>query len=86
MSRYEIPSIAERWEVIVGWDPPLNTFFAQVYDRSIEDEDTQLIVWEGLDPRHPIHDIERVRRIVYPYTPQPHIPYDVEVMLTRDYD
>ena len=40
MSRYTI-----RWkptEVVVGWDPPLGTFFAHQYDPTVEDDE---LVW-----------------------------------------
>ena len=46
MSRRQLKA-REGFEVFVGWDPPLRTFFAQVYDLSIEDEDEQLLVWLG---------------------------------------
>ena len=39
MSRYSIPAQDPRLTVIVGWDNPLATFFAQVFDPSIEDDD-----------------------------------------------
>ena len=37
MSRYHIPAQDPGLTVIVGWDNPLTTFFAQVFDPSIED-------------------------------------------------
>lgn len=42
----------EARELVVGWDPPLRTFFAQVYDTSV-DEDENPIVWLGADERLP---------------------------------
>jgi hypothetical protein len=48
MSRHEIESFAKRYEVAVGWDRPLNTYFAQVKDLEDTDEDSDpLIVWVG---------------------------------------
>lgn len=35
-------------EVVVGWDPPMQTYFGQVYDHTLEDEDENPIVWIGL--------------------------------------
>ena len=39
MSRYEIAGRKPDVKVVVGWDPPLRTYFAQVYDASLEEED-----------------------------------------------
>lgn len=36
MSRHEVPTIdPERYQCVVGFDPPLDTFFAQVIDRQV---------------------------------------------------
>jgi hypothetical protein len=45
-------------QVVVGWDPPLHTYFAQVFDvaafkKELErdpDADVVLVLWEGLSP------------------------------------
>jgi len=48
MSRHELEPFAKRYEVTVGWDRPLNTFFAQVKDLQLTDEeDDPVIVWVG---------------------------------------
>lgn len=49
MSRYEATSRDANRECMVGWDPPLATFFAQVYDHTVPDPfgDTGLCVWVG---------------------------------------
>ena len=39
MSRYEVPTRNEQYEVVVGWDPPLDTFFAHVFDHTHGHED-----------------------------------------------
>jgi len=33
VSQHQLPSKSPRFEVFVGWDPPLQTFFVQVYDK-----------------------------------------------------
>lgn len=43
MSRYVVP--ADGKEFVVGWDPPLGTFFAQEFDR-----DEELVWWIGYEP------------------------------------
>ena len=50
MSRYKLEPRADRKDVdhaIVGWDRPLETFFAQVFSKASPDEDP--IVWVGAD-------------------------------------
>ena len=54
MSRYVIPDRPDGFtperEIIVGWDPPLGTFFAQEYGPEIDGEDN-LEWWIGYAPR-----------------------------------
>lgn len=49
MSRFshKIEKNGKEYEVAYGYDRPLSEYFIQVFDPSIEDEDNQLIVWEG---------------------------------------
>lgn len=43
----------DEYEVIVGWDPPLRVFFAQVYDKSVH-EDGNPIVWREDSKASPV--------------------------------
>ena len=49
MSRYEF--LPPRWPdhiaLAIGWDRPLNTFFAQVMDYSKGEDDDCVLVWVG---------------------------------------
>jgi hypothetical protein len=48
MSRYRIPAENPQYEVIVGWDDPLETYFATVFDTTVdEDEDDACVLWVG---------------------------------------
>jgi hypothetical protein len=48
MSRHTIVSFSNRFEVTIGWDRPLNSFFAQVQDLKIADgEQDPIVVWVG---------------------------------------
>jgi hypothetical protein len=50
MSRYTIASHDPRYEVIVGWDPPMRTYFGQVFVTTIEeDDDAACVLWVGLE-------------------------------------
>ncbi|MBW4420966.1 MAG: hypothetical protein KME13_17300 [Myxacorys californica WJT36-NPBG1] len=40
MSRLQVVALDDRYEVFVGWDTPLCTFFAQVFDLSIAEAET----------------------------------------------
>lgn len=63
MSRYAIREGADL-EVVVGWDPPLQTFFVQVYiPEGRPSGDDQILVWEGTEPEA-ITDVEQVRELV----------------------
>jgi hypothetical protein len=50
MSRYSIPALHPGLTVIVGWDDPLVTFFAQVFDPSIEEDAEACLLWIGTAP------------------------------------
>jgi hypothetical protein len=65
MSRHVLRDDAY-FEVIVGWDPPLETLFLQVYDKSV-DEDYGPLVWKGLNER--IEDLSRLRTLVQEWAP-----------------
>ncbi len=64
MSHHEIPANdPAKYRVIVGWDHPLQTFFAQVIDRRAEDEgaDKKIVMWIGCSLRE-IYEVEQLRR------------------------
>jgi hypothetical protein len=50
MSRYRISAQQPGLTVIVGWDHPLYTLFAQVFDPSIEDDEAACLLWIGTAP------------------------------------
>ena len=47
MSRHTLSALKATHDVVVGWDRPMGTFFAQVTDLEAPDEDGDLIVWIG---------------------------------------
>ncbi|MGY4295339.1 hypothetical protein ACVWXN_003434 [Bradyrhizobium sp. i1.4.4] len=53
MSRHEIQAFDPVNTVIVGWDPPLQTFFAQVKSSLLEktDPDDPFLLWVGCSLR-----------------------------------
>jgi hypothetical protein len=52
MSRYEFlpPGWSSTYSFAIGWDGPLSTYFGQVIDSSISDDDDRVIVWAGAMP------------------------------------
>lgn len=54
MSRYEYKpeNWPELYSFAVGWDPALETYFAQVMDYSISRDDNCVVIWIGGMPPH----------------------------------
>lgn len=47
MSRYTIESAGEGIEIVVGWDRPLGSLFAQVRDTRIDDDESDpMLLWD----------------------------------------
>jgi hypothetical protein len=69
MSRHEIPARdAAAHKVIVGWDHPMLTYFAQVIDRAKEksDPDDKLVLWGGTSLRE-LYEIDDLQRCLGRY-------------------
>ena len=49
MTRYSVDPFSGRFEITIGWDRPLNTYFAQVHDLEVSDDDEgdPVVVWVG---------------------------------------
>jgi hypothetical protein len=47
MSRHNIPAFDKRYEIVVGWDWPMRTYFAQVHDNETIDDENGVPVWIG---------------------------------------
>lgn len=48
MSRHDLIPFDPAHEVALGWDPPMRTFFAQVFDTAgDEDDGTYEVLWIG---------------------------------------
>jgi hypothetical protein len=80
MSRYRIPAQDTGLTAIVGWDNPLTTFFAQVFDPSIEDDEAACLLWIGTAPGA----IPTVAALQAQLVGWATIPPDIVDRLTRD--
>lgn len=74
MSRHQFehtdPNTGTFYEIAVGWDRPLQTFFAQVFAFPNESAADEPILWTGLDHgQHPEPDA--VLDAIRPYCPIP---------------
>lgn len=85
MSRYELRGREPHIAVVVGWDNPLSTFFAQVWDeRAVEfgnpDDEPEPLLWAGC--RHgEIRTVEHLGRVLSPYAV---VPPETRERLDRD--
>ena len=80
MSRYSLPAQQPGLTVIVGWDHPLCTLFAQVFDPSIEDDEAACLLWIGTAPEA----IPTVAALQAQLVGWATIPADIVDRLTRD--
>lgn len=73
MSRYSLRPLPERsdlFEVAVGWDPGLGTFFVTVFGVVEAGHDPEVLHWLGGQPRQ-IATVEDLEAEVSPYAELP---------------
>ena len=80
MSRYSIPAQNPALTVTVGWDNPLGTLFAQVFDPSIEEDAEACLLWIGTAPEA----IPTVAALQAQLAGWATLPPDIVARLTRD--
>ena len=50
----------------VGWDAPLATFFVQVHDQTLDDDD-QVVFWRGASKQGEIPTLEELLKLLRPH-------------------
>lgn len=73
MSRYSLRPLAQHsdiFEVAVGWDPALETFFVMVFGVADAGRETDVRHWRGGQPRQ-ILSVEELQAEVLPYAELP---------------
>jgi len=82
MSRYAITSDDSHFQVIVGWDAPLTTFFGQVFATTVEaeDDDMACVLWIG-DDVQAITTVAALQDALQAYAT---MPPDIAVRLQHD--
>jgi hypothetical protein len=67
MSRYDIPTRDPGLSAVVGWDNPLQSYFAQVLrPETADDGDDNVVLWVGAAPREVI-TVEDLARHLAPF-------------------
>lgn len=81
MSRYRIPTQDPHQRCVVGYDPPLGTFFAQIEDVTIPIEDERrLVLWVGAA----VHEIVTVAALADALQGAAILPTEVQAQLAHD--
>lgn len=83
MSRYRLNSIQNNLEVHVGWDNPLDTFFATVCDIDKEEagEEEYILLWLGGSPG----EIKDISELIEPLKPYAILDEDIQQEMRKDY-
>lgn len=83
MSRYSLKPLAhhaELFEVALGWDAGLGTFFLTLFGGPDEDRETDIRLWRGTRPR----EIATVAELIALAAPYAEIPDDLARKLEID--
>ena len=79
MSRYTRRARPPYYHCVVGWDPPLGTFFAQVYRRTRPQRPVALVHWLGTD----LQELPTVEALTAAIAAYVSVPEDIQQQLTR---
>jgi hypothetical protein len=68
MSRHDLISFSKRFDITVGWDAPMRTYFAQVEDLELvkRGEDDTVVGWVGTSYSEILRP-EDLRHYIEPY-------------------
>ena len=70
MSRYHVPAHEARYDIHVGWDDPLETYFVQIFNTTTADDAAACMLWEG-GGFQALPTVEAVQRALQPYATLP---------------
>ena len=81
MSHHELDALKPAHKVVVGWDPPMHTYFAQVLDTAgSEDDGTYEVLWIGTR----FQEVLNPATVIAAVTPFATVPADLLHQLARD--
>ena len=67
MSRHSVTSKCPTHQVVVGWDRPMHSFFAQVFDLESAKGSEDIVFWIGADRVGEVVDVEKLAIATSPY-------------------
>jgi hypothetical protein len=82
MSQYVIPGREPVYVIMVGYDPPLETFFVQVHTSDRPDAEDHLVYWRGTTP----HELTTVAALAAAVAPYGVLSAEVHTKLQHDYE
>lgn len=81
MSRYQIPTLNTHQTCVVGYDPPLGTFFAQIEDLTIPvDDERHIVLWIGTE----VQEIGTVAALIATLHGIVALPAQIQAQLEHD--
>jgi len=81
MSRHELDPLNPVHDVTVGWDPPMETYFAQVFDTTDDEEnDSYEVLWIGTR----FQEVLNPAAVIAAVAPFASLPADLLGQLARD--
>ena len=81
MSRHDLTPFDPAHEVTVGWDPPLQTYFAQVLDTAVGEESLAYeVLWIGTG----LCEVPNLAIVIAAVAPFASVPAGLPGQLARD--
>jgi hypothetical protein len=81
MSRYQIPTLSAHHTCVVGYDPPLGTFFAQIEDITIPaDDERHIVLWVGTE----VQELATVAALIDALHGIVSLPAQIQAQLAHD--
>lgn len=81
MSRHDLTPFDPAHEVVVGYDPPLQSYFAQVLDTTANEESNAFeVLWIGTS----LHEVLNPAAVIAAVAPFASVPADLFDQLARD--
>ena len=81
MSRHDLAPLNPAHEVVTGWDPPMRTFFAQVFDTAADEGSSAYeVLWIGTR----FHEVPNPATVIAAVAPFAAVPAGLLDQLARD--
>ncbi|MBD3224886.1 MAG: hypothetical protein GF313_09160 [Caldithrix sp.] len=88
MSRYQlnVPQWSDEIVLVVGWDPGLNSYFAQIYRGNPLKDNAECLLWLGTEDIITTVDdlLHTINQSLAEGNPPAALPHDIREQLERD--